>query len=89
MSARPELVAPPEIFYNAEEARKYTSNSHMIETQARAALLSRVHTVPLLTPCCFPYTGAADRAGAGAAGAPRRRAKGGDEPFSALPHAAA
>jgi hypothetical protein len=34
MSARPELVAPPEIFYNAEEARKYTSNSHMIETQA-------------------------------------------------------
>ena len=38
MSSRPELVAPPEIFYNEEEARKYTSNSHMIETQARGAL---------------------------------------------------
>lgn len=68
MSARPELVAPPEargvnwspaqptaaarsltplltpsapaaffcqVFYNDEEARKYTSNSHMIETQER------------------------------------------------------
>ena len=34
-AARPELVAPPEIFYNEEEARKYTSNSHMIETQVR------------------------------------------------------
>jgi|APGre2960657444_1045066.scaffolds.fasta_scaffold04089_4 hypothetical protein len=41
MSSRPELVAPPEIFYNEEEARKYTSNSHMIETQARAWCLAR------------------------------------------------
>jgi 18S rRNA (guanine1575-N7)-methyltransferase len=39
MATRPELVAPPEVFYNEEEARKYTSNSHMIDTQARAALL--------------------------------------------------
>jgi hypothetical protein len=35
MATRPELVAPPEVFYNNEEARKYTSNSHMIDTQAR------------------------------------------------------
>jgi 18S rRNA (guanine1575-N7)-methyltransferase len=35
MATRPELVAPPEVFYNDEEARKYTSNSHMIDTQAR------------------------------------------------------
>ena len=58
MATRPELVAPPEVFYNEEEARKCacrlsraarppssvshaprpdTSNSHMIETQARCA----------------------------------------------------
>jgi hypothetical protein len=37
MATRPELVAPPEVFYNEEEARKYTSNSHMIDTQASAA----------------------------------------------------
>lgn len=36
MSQRPENIAPPEIFYNADEARKYTSNSHMIDTQARS-----------------------------------------------------
>lgn len=39
--SRPEDIAPPEIFYNAEEARKYTSNSHMIETQVRAPSLVR------------------------------------------------
>jgi 18S rRNA (guanine1575-N7)-methyltransferase len=32
---RPELTAPPEIFYNDEEARKYTTNSRMIEIQVR------------------------------------------------------
>lgn len=31
---RPEYQAPPEIFYNMEEARKYTSNSRMIEIQS-------------------------------------------------------
>ncbi|XP_022093369.1 probable 18S rRNA (guanine-N(7))-methyltransferase [Acanthaster planci] len=30
---RPEHKAPPEMFYNEEEARKYTSNSRMIEIQ--------------------------------------------------------
>ena len=32
---RPEVAAPPEIFYNEEEARKYTTNSRMIAIQAR------------------------------------------------------
>lgn len=32
---RPELTAPPEVFYNDEEARKYTTNSRMIEIQVR------------------------------------------------------
>nr|XP_054773028.1 probable 18S rRNA (guanine-N(7))-methyltransferase [Lytechinus pictus] len=30
---RPEHTAPPELFYNDDEARKYTSNSRMIEIQ--------------------------------------------------------
>ncbi|GFS77810.1 probable 18S rRNA [Nephila pilipes] len=30
---RPEHIAPPEIYYNEEEAEKYTSNSRMIEIQ--------------------------------------------------------
>mmetsp|Transcript_21415 Transcript_21415/g.46900 ORF Transcript_21415/g.46900 Transcript_21415/m.46900 type:complete len:291 (-) Transcript_21415:431-1303(-) len=32
---RPEHMAPPEIFYNEEEARKYTSNSRMINIQTQ------------------------------------------------------
>lgn len=32
---RPELAAPPDVFYNDEEARKYTTNSRMIEIQVR------------------------------------------------------
>lgn len=35
MASRPELSAPPEIFYNDREARKYTTSSRMIEIQAR------------------------------------------------------
>lgn len=35
MASRPELQAPPEIFYNDEEARKYTSSSRIIDIQAR------------------------------------------------------
>ncbi|KAK9884302.1 hypothetical protein WA026_005254 [Henosepilachna vigintioctopunctata] len=31
--SRPEYLAPPEIFYNEEEARKYTHNSRIIEIQ--------------------------------------------------------
>ncbi|KAJ0985181.1 hypothetical protein J5N97_003537 [Dioscorea zingiberensis] len=32
---RPELQAPPEIFYNDTEARKYTTSSRIVEIQAR------------------------------------------------------
>lgn len=31
---RPEHSAPPEVFYNEDEARKYTSNSRMMAIQA-------------------------------------------------------
>lgn len=31
---RPELQAPPEIFYDAKEARKYTNNKRIIEVQS-------------------------------------------------------
>ncbi|KAI7746656.1 hypothetical protein M8C21_030236 [Ambrosia artemisiifolia] len=34
MSSRPELQAPPEIFYDDVEARKYTSSSRIVEIQA-------------------------------------------------------
>ena len=34
---RPEHTAPPEFYYNANEARKYLSNSHLVETQTRLA----------------------------------------------------
>ncbi|CAN6552100.1 unnamed protein product [Malus baccata var. baccata] len=32
--SRPELQAPPEIFYNEDEARKYTRNSRIMEIQS-------------------------------------------------------
>ncbi|RMX49859.1 hypothetical protein pdam_00018386 [Pocillopora damicornis] len=32
---RPEHQAPPEVFYNDDEARKYTSNTRMIEIQVQ------------------------------------------------------
>ncbi|CAM6127953.1 unnamed protein product [Calypogeia fissa] len=35
MSLRPERQAPPEIFYNDAEARKYTTSSRMIDIQAK------------------------------------------------------
>ncbi|KAK9705847.1 hypothetical protein RND81_07G086600 [Saponaria officinalis] len=35
MAARPELLAPPEIFYDQSEARKYTSSSRIIDIQAK------------------------------------------------------
>ncbi|XP_017789434.1 PREDICTED: probable 18S rRNA (guanine-N(7))-methyltransferase [Habropoda laboriosa] len=33
MSRRPEHLAPPEVFYNESEARKYTQNSRMVDIQ--------------------------------------------------------
>mmetsp|Transcript_5118 Transcript_5118/g.16100 ORF Transcript_5118/g.16100 Transcript_5118/m.16100 type:complete len:329 (+) Transcript_5118:32-1018(+) len=36
-SRRPELTGPPELFYDAKEARKYTSSSRMINVQAEIA----------------------------------------------------
>lgn len=35
MPSRPELRAPPEYFYNEEEARKYTTSSRIIDIQAK------------------------------------------------------
>lgn len=35
--SRPEHLAPPEIFYNAEESRKYATSSRMIEIQTQMA----------------------------------------------------
>ncbi|KAL4711826.1 hypothetical protein ACJJTC_005995 [Scirpophaga incertulas] len=52
MSGRPEHQAPPEIFYNAEEARKYTKNSRIIDIQAQ--MTERCIELLLLpedTPC--------------------------------------
>lgn len=34
---RPELTAPPEFFYNADEARKYSQNSRIMEIQGEMA----------------------------------------------------
>ncbi|KAK2169319.1 hypothetical protein LSH36_11g09002 [Paralvinella palmiformis] len=50
---RPEHRAPPEIYYNEEEARKYTSNSRIIEIQQQ---LSERAIELLRLPedqCCF------------------------------------
>ena len=35
MSRRPEHSAPPEIFYNDDEARKYSNNTRIIEIQVQ------------------------------------------------------
>ncbi|XP_011302302.1 probable 18S rRNA (guanine-N(7))-methyltransferase [Fopius arisanus] len=35
MSRRPEHLAPPEVFYNEEEARKYTQSSRMMDIQVQ------------------------------------------------------
>ena len=34
-SERPEHTAPPDIYYNAEEARKYTTNSRIMQIQVQ------------------------------------------------------
>ncbi|XP_063628507.1 probable 18S rRNA (guanine-N(7))-methyltransferase [Cydia splendana] len=52
MSRRPEFQAPPEIFYDEEEARKYTQNSRIIDIQAQ--MTERCLELLLLpedTPC--------------------------------------
>ncbi|KAL6258090.1 hypothetical protein P5V15_010008 [Pogonomyrmex californicus] len=35
MSKRPELMAPPEVYYNETEAKKYTQSSRMMEIQVQ------------------------------------------------------
>ncbi len=37
MNHRPEQVAPADVFYNEEEAKKYTINSRMIDIQQELA----------------------------------------------------
>ncbi|XP_013189636.1 probable 18S rRNA (guanine-N(7))-methyltransferase isoform X1 [Amyelois transitella] len=52
MSKRPEHQAPPEVFYNEDEARKYTQNSRIIDIQAQ--MTERCLELLLLpedTPC--------------------------------------
>jgi 18S rRNA (guanine1575-N7)-methyltransferase len=64
MSRRPELMSPPEMFYDATEAKKYTQGSRMIEIQSRltqraVALLNLPGTVQAkdgsttVPPCCI------------------------------------
>jgi 18S rRNA (guanine1575-N7)-methyltransferase len=64
MSRRPELMSPPEMFYDATEAKKYTQGSRMIEIQSRLtkraiALLNLPKTSvdhegnPASPPCCI------------------------------------
>ncbi|KAL8574236.1 18S rRNA (guanine1575-N7)-methyltransferase [Nucella lapillus] len=49
---RPEHQAPPEIFYNETEARKYTSNSRMIEIQEKLSERAiELLALPEDTPC--------------------------------------
>ncbi|ESO97985.1 hypothetical protein LOTGIDRAFT_182042 [Lottia gigantea] len=51
-SGRPEHRAPPEIFYNEEEARKYTSNSRMVEIQQQLSERAvELLALPPDTPC--------------------------------------
>eukprot|EP00111_Clytia_hemisphaerica_P017185 TCONS_00050874-protein len=51
-SKRPELKAPPEVFYNDVEARKYTSNTRMIEIQNQMTLRAlELLALPEDEPC--------------------------------------
>ncbi len=49
---RPELQNPPEIFYNEEEAHKYTHNSRIMAIQVCPAVPLPVH----LCGCAWPTT---------------------------------
>ncbi|XP_023240653.1 probable 18S rRNA (guanine-N(7))-methyltransferase isoform X1 [Centruroides sculpturatus] len=54
MARRPEHLAPPEIFYNDEEAKKYTSNSRMIEIQTQMSERAiELLALPDDVPCCI------------------------------------
>ena len=46
-SERPEHTAPPEIFYNSEEARKYTTNSRIMQIQVADVKPSRLESMQL------------------------------------------
>lgn len=49
---RPEHQAPPEIFYGEEEARKYTSNTRMMEIQQQLSERAvELLALPADTPC--------------------------------------
>ena len=75
---RPENAAPPEVFYNEQEARKYTTNSRMMAIQVgilivRSSALSAMISVhgaimQTLKMCPPGATGSADRTCAGAPG---------------------
>ena len=49
MGSRPENSAPPDIYYNRHEARKYTNNSRIIEVQTDMA--ERALELLALSPC--------------------------------------
>ncbi|XP_014356312.2 probable 18S rRNA (guanine-N(7))-methyltransferase [Papilio machaon] len=52
MSKRPEHQAPPELFYNEDEARKYTQNSRIIDIQAQMTeRCIELLVLPEDTPC--------------------------------------
>lgn len=49
---RPEHQCPPELYYNAEEAKKYTSNSRMIDIQLQMSERAvELLTLPEDVPC--------------------------------------
>ncbi|KAK5638324.1 hypothetical protein RI129_012619 [Pyrocoelia pectoralis] len=50
--SRPEHLAPPEIFYNEEEAKKYTQNSRIIDIQVQMSERAiELLVLPEDTPC--------------------------------------
>uniref|UniRef100_A0A6M2DJK2 18S rRNA (guanine-N(7))-methyltransferase n=1 Tax=Xenopsylla cheopis TaxID=163159 RepID=A0A6M2DJK2_XENCH len=52
MAKRPEHLAPPEIFYNEDEAKKYTQNSRIIEIQTQMSVRAiELLTLPEDEPC--------------------------------------
>ncbi|KAI5696381.1 hypothetical protein M8J76_013297 [Diaphorina citri] len=52
MARRPEHQAPPEVFYNEDEAKKYTQNSRMIDIQVQMSERAiELLVLPEDTPC--------------------------------------
>lgn len=69
---RPEFTAPPDIFYNDTEARKYTTSSRMENIQASphtGRLLPQTPGSEQLSELWQLQIGSSDSASAGAAGA--------------------